>query len=344
MKEFIIIFRECLEAGLIVGIIYTFIHVNKIEGQKRNIWLGVLGGIVASVLVGCIFFFLGGAIPTEYEKLFEGVSMYITALFLFYVIFWLSRKVSDKSLIQKSVQKSISKNESWGLFILILFAILREGFEIIILLFKEINTGDLDYLGVSSGVIFAVIMIYLIFALGKKVPIRKFFASTTLLLVFIAAGLIAYGTHEIEEYIVESRVTEISNEWEEWEENSSIYLSNEDQKKSEIIASKIAFSKSKGYIYNKDKDVFSSDYQIARVWDILKPKTENPGNSFYTFNEDKGKYYHILHDKGKIGDFLKGFFGYNSNPNYIEFFLWLFFLIFGIKKWADFYYIAPPKK
>ena len=121
MKEFIIIFRECLEAGLIVGIIYTFIHVNQIKGQKRNVWLGVLGGIIASVLVGCVFFFLGGTIPEEYEKLFEGVSMYITALFLFYVIFWLSKKVSDKSLIQKSVQKSISKNESWGLFILILF-------------------------------------------------------------------------------------------------------------------------------------------------------------------------------------------------------------------------------
>ena len=103
MKEFIIIFRECLEAGLIVGIIYTFIHVNQIKGQKRNIWLGVLGGIIASVLIGCIFFFLGGRIPTEYETLFEGISMYITAIFLFYVIFWLSKKVSDKSLIQKSI-------------------------------------------------------------------------------------------------------------------------------------------------------------------------------------------------------------------------------------------------
>ena len=62
------------------------------------------------------------------------------------------------------------------------------------------------------------------------------------------------------------------------------------------------------------------------------------------FNAEKGKYYHIFHDKGKVGDFLKGFFGYNSNPNYIEFFLWLFFLIFGLKKWANFYYLAPPKK
>ena len=294
MKEFIIIFRECLEAGLIVGIIYTFIHVNQIKGQKRNIWLGVLGGIVASVLIGCIFFFLGGRIPTEYETLFEGISMYITAIFLFYVIFWLSKKVSDKSLIQKSVKKSISKNESWGLFLLILFAILREGFEIIILLFKEIKNGELNFVGVSSGLIVAIIVIYLIFALGKKVPIKQFFASTTLLLVFIAAGLIAYGTHEVEEYLVDSGKIK--------EEN------------------------------------------INRVWDVLEPKTEDPSSSFYTFNEEKGKYYHIFHDKGKVGDFLKGFFGYNSNPNYVEFFLWLFFLIFGLKKWADFYYLAPPKK
>ena len=294
MKEFIIIFRECLEAGLIVGIIYTFIHVNKIKDQKRNVWLGVLGGLVASVLIGCLFFFLGGTIPQEYETLFEGISMYITALFLFYVIFWLSKKVSDKSLIQKSVQKSISKNESWGLFLLILFAILREGFEIIILLFKEIKNGDLNYLGVSSGIVLAVVIIYLIFALGKKIPIRQFFASTTLLLVFIAAGLVAYGTHEVEEYLVDS-----------------------------------------GQIKEEN---------ISRVWDILEPQKIDPSSSLYIFNEEKGKYYHVFHDKGKIGDFLKGFFGYNSNPNYVEFFLWLFFLLFGIKKWAYFYYLGPPKK
>ena len=140
----------------------------------------------------------------------------------------------------------------------------------------------------------AIIIIYLIFALGKKIPLKQFFASTTLLLVFIAAGLIAYGTHEVEEYLVDS-----------------------------------------GHIKEEN---------IKRVWDILEPQSEKPSSSFYSFNEEKGKYYHILHDKGKVGDFLKGFFGYNSNPNYIEFFLWLFFLIFGIKKWANFYYLAPPKK
>ena len=144
----------------------------------------------------------------------------------------------------------------------------------------------------------AVFLIYLIFVTGKKIPIKTFFASTTLLLVFIAAGLIAYGTHEIEEYLV----------------------------KSEFVEQK----------------------QISRVWNILNPIDEDASNcenmSFYFFNKEKGKCYHILHDKGRVGEFLKGFFGYNSNPNYLEFFLWLSFLIFGIKKWINFYYIAPPKK
>ena len=66
MKEFIIIFRECLEAGLIVGIIYTYINFNNIKGQKRNIWFGILGGIIASIFVGCLFFFLGNKIQSAY--------------------------------------------------------------------------------------------------------------------------------------------------------------------------------------------------------------------------------------------------------------------------------------
>ena len=85
-----------------------------------------------------------------------------------------------------------------GAFLINTFAILREGFKLIVL-FKEIKNGELNFIGVSSGAIVAIIIIYFIFALGKKIPLKQFFASTTLLLVFIAAGLIAYGTHEVEE-------------------------------------------------------------------------------------------------------------------------------------------------
>ena len=57
----------------------------------------------------------------------------------------------------------------------------------------------------------------------------------------------------------------------------------------------------------------------------------------YKFDETKGVYYHPLHDKGYVGEFAKGFFGYNSNPNYVELILWLLSLIFGIRMWRKFY-------
>ena len=66
----------------------------------------------------------------------------------------------------------------------------------------------------------------------------------------------------------------------------------------------------------------------------------NNNEIFYSYNESKGKYYHVLHDKGSVGVFLKGFFGYNSNPNWIEFILWLGSLLFGLKMWSSFYNIG----
>jgi high-affinity iron transporter len=106
--------------------------------------------------------------------------------------------------------------------------------------------------------------------------------------------MIAYGTHEVEEYIV----------------------------KSEII------------------EDFNSD-DIYRPWDILQPKdslSESDAAFLYTYDGSKEKYVHLFHDKGSVGVFLKGFFGYNSNPNLPEFVLWLLSLFYGLRMWRGFYY------
>ena len=63
--------------------------------------------------------------------------------------------------------------------------------------------------------------------------------------------------------------------------------------------------------------------EIYRPWDILQPI--NDGD------------YPPMHDKGIIGVFLKGFFGYNSNPNVIELVLWIAALMFGMNMWRRFY-------
>lgn len=295
MSEFIIVFREVLEASLVVGIIYLLLEKSNLKDHFKKLWLGVGAAIAASIAVGYLVILAKNSLGNNStQALFEGVFLYLTAFLIWYVIFWLSKNVSDKKELESSTLNAI-KISSWGVFFVVFFAILREGFETAIFLISSLSiTGTFSYLGFFLGAILAILIGYLIVIQGRKVDIRNMFKYSTLLLVFLASGMIAYGTHEVEEYIV----------------------------KSEII------------------EDFNSD-DIYRPWDILQPKdslSESDVAFMYTYDGSKEKYVHLFHDKGSVGVFLKGFFGYNSNPNLPELVLWLLSLFFGLRMWRGFYY------
>ena len=295
MSEFIIVFREVLEASLVVGIIYLLLEKSNLKDHFKKLWLGVGAAIAASIAVGYLVILAKNSLGNNStQALFEGVFLYLTAFLIWYVIFWLSKNVSDKKELESSTLNAI-KISSWGVFFVVFFAILREGFETAIFLISSLSiTGTFSYLGFFLGAILAILIGYLIVIQGRKVDIRNIFKYSTLLLVFLASGMIAYGTHEVEEYIVKSEVIED----------------------------------------------FNSD-DIYRPWDILQPKdslSESDVAFMYTYDGSKEKYVHLFHDKGSVGVFLKGFFGYNSNPNLPELVLWLLSLFFGLRMWRGFYY------
>ena len=296
MNEFIILFRETLEAALIVGIIYLFLTSNSASTQK--LWLAVLTSIVASILVAYFIVSAQQALGNNSLKaLFEGIFMFITAGFIWYVIFWLSKHVSDRNQIEAETNTAVQAS-TWGIFFVIFFSILREGFETAIFLLGSFSmTGSFSYLGFTIGAALAILIGYLVVVQGKKINLRSFFQATTLLLVFLASGMIAYGTHEAESYLVKSDNLQL--------------------------------------IGLEDKS------DISRPWDILRPKDsldETDNSFFYSYNlKGKQQYTHIMHDSGRVGVFLKGFFGYNSNPNYIELLFWIISLIGGIALWRSFY-------
>jgi high-affinity iron transporter len=210
--------------------------------------------------------------------LFEGIFLYLTAFLIWYVIFWLSKHVSDRKELEGKTLNAIQLS-SWGVFFVVFFAILREGFETAVFLISSFSiTGSFSYTGFFVGAVLAILIGYLIVLQGRRINLRYVFKYTTLLLVFLSAGMIAYGTHEFEEYLVKSEQIEKT--------------------------------------------------EIYRPWDILEPQTNNDGSTVY----------HPLHDKGSIGVFLKGFFGYNSNPNIPEVILWICALFFGLNMWRRFYF------
>ena len=280
MAEFIIVFREVLEASLVVGIIYLLLEKTNQTIYLPKLWYGVVASIIASVAVGFLVIQAKSALGNDSTKaLFEAVFLFITAFLIWYVIFWLSKNVSNKKVLEDQTLNAIELS-SWGIFFVVFFAILREGFETAIFLISSFSiTGVFSYLGFFLGALLAIMIGLLIVRQGRKVNLQKVFQYTTLLLVFLASGMIAYGTHEAEEYLVKS----------EQIEETSIY----------------------------------------RVWNILEPSLVQSGAATS---------YHPLHDKGTMGVFFKGFFGYNSNPNILEVILWVLATMFGLNMWRRFYY------
>ena len=280
MAEFIIVFREVLEASLVVGIIYLIIEKTNQTSHFTKLWYAVFVSILASIVVGFLVIQAKNSLGNDStQALFEAIFLYLTAFLIWYVIFWLSKNVSDKKVLEGQALTAMELS-SWGIFFVVFFAILREGFETAIFLISSFSiTGTFSYLGFFSGALLAILIGYLIVAQGRKINLRSVFKYTTLLLVFLSAGMVAYGTHEAEEYFVKSDQIEKSS--------------------------------------------------ITRVWDILEPvQSIDTGQTIY----------HPLHDKGSIGLFLKGFFGYNSNPNIPEVILWVLALLFGLNMWRRFYF------
>lgn len=288
MTEFIITFRETLEATLIIGILYTFYSKLNALQSIKTIWKATATAVLASGLFAYGLLLMKDLLKnSSYEKLFEAVLMYLAAGFLIYIVLCMKKNIAIKEKLEENVLKSL-KYSQLTVFLLVFFAIVREGFETTLLLISSSQITSFSYIGFFGGILFAITIGFLVFKGGIKIPLKPFFNITSIILLLFAGGMIAYGTHEMEEFLVKTNTI---------------------------------------------------DSQIDRVWNILKPTEKTPSNDLlYSFNESKQKYYHIFHDKGTIGVFLKGFFGYNSNPNYLEFFLWVLTLF------SSFYFFLRKEK
>ena len=200
MAELIIVFREVLEASLIVGILYTYLNQTNQKKSIPILWQGVIAALVASILGSFLFQKLAGGFQGQAEKLFEGFVMIIAAVILGSMIVWMAKnKNIAEDLKDKADQALSSSKVNYGIFALAFISVFREGIETILFLYgvmmKEGSLSiSLSLLGAFIGVGIGV----LIFVQGKKVPLKTFFNVSSVLLIFVAAGMLAYGVHELE--------------------------------------------------------------------------------------------------------------------------------------------------
>ena len=99
MAEFIIVFREVLEASLVVGIIYLIIEKTNQTSHFAKLWYAVFVSILASILVGFIVIQAKNSLGNDStQALFEAIFLYLTAFLIWYVIFGCLRMSVIKKL------------------------------------------------------------------------------------------------------------------------------------------------------------------------------------------------------------------------------------------------------
>ncbi|HDZ35711.1 MAG TPA: FTR1 family protein [Thermococcus sp.] len=197
---FLITFREALEAAIIVAIIIAYLKRTGREKQIKDVWTGVGLSVLASVVLGAVVLKLYGGLAEK--ELFEGIASYLAVIVLTSMIYWMATKGKNiRAEIESKVSTAISPLALIGFTFIVVF---REGLETVLFL-TPFMTQDLagTLLGLVAGLAGALVLAYMIYGVGMRINLRTFFYYSSILLVFVAAGLAGYGTHELIEWAEE---------------------------------------------------------------------------------------------------------------------------------------------
>lgn len=199
---FLVVFREALEASLIVGIILTALAKLNQRRYFPHVFWSVALSLAASVLAGIGLMSLTGSIKGDMQKMIEGVVSLAACSVLTYMVFWMEEQARKlKSDIEEKVEVAATRGEVIAIMLLPFFAVFREGAETVLYLsaIASQSGGVISFWGATGGLLLAVAIVYAIFYEGKRVPLKPLFRWSGFFLLFVAAGLLAYGIHELEE-------------------------------------------------------------------------------------------------------------------------------------------------
>jgi high-affinity iron transporter len=200
LSAFLIALREGVEASLIVGIILVYLSRTNRTHLVRFVWGGVAAAVALSLAV---------AIALERfninEDGFEGLLLLVAAFFVVTMIVWMNRIARHlKKEIEEKVESYAARAGSaagWGLALFVFLMVVREGAELaLILRAVELSTEGLQtWIGTIAGIGAAVAVGLFFFKGTLKVPLHRFFAVTSWILMLVAVQLGVTGLHELSE-------------------------------------------------------------------------------------------------------------------------------------------------
>jgi high-affinity iron transporter len=199
LGTFIIIFREVLEAALIIGILAA--ATRTISGSKRWLAAGVLVGLIGSALVAASTDAIGSLADGIGQELFNAIVLGIAVVMLAWHNIWMSSHGAALAASASSIGKEIreGRSECSALFLIVGLAVLREGSESVLFLYgiaaSDEGGQSAMLFGGLIGVLAGSVVGYGIYAGLLRLPVRWFFTATGVLVLLLAASMASQAAH-----------------------------------------------------------------------------------------------------------------------------------------------------
>jgi high-affinity iron transporter len=202
LAALIIVFREVFEAGLIIGIVLA------VTGSvpHRNRW--IVGGVLAGALAACLVAAFAGALSQLFagmgQELFNAAILSVAVMMLTWHNVWMARHGREIAGEMRAVGQAVADGTKslLALAVVVGVAVLREGSEVALFLYGIIASDGGSALSLAIGGIIglalgAAVCLLTYFGL-MRIPPRKLFATTTVLITLLAAGMAAQAVAFLE--------------------------------------------------------------------------------------------------------------------------------------------------
>ena len=206
LGNFLIGLREGLEASLVVVILIAYLVKTDRRDLVPRIWAGVLVAVLISLAFGALLTFGPQRLTFEAQEAIGGTLSIVAVGFVTWMVFWMARHARGLSGELRGKIDTAAEAGRASLVFVALLAVGREGLETALFLWAATQAATnsdgstfTPLLGALLGILTAVAMGFAFYKGVLKINLTKFFKWTGAILIVVAAGVLAYGVHDLQE-------------------------------------------------------------------------------------------------------------------------------------------------
>jgi high-affinity iron transporter len=195
--------REGLEAALVVSILTAFLVKSDKRAGLKWVWTGVAAALALCVAVGTVIAYTIGELPFEQQEIVGGSLSIVAVGFVTWMIFWMRSAARGIAGELRGKLSDALRLGPLAVVVMAFLAVAREGLETMAFFYANVRTAERGttepLFGFVVGITVAVVLGRLIHRGAIRFDLGRFFRVTGVLLVFVAAGILAYGLHDLQE-------------------------------------------------------------------------------------------------------------------------------------------------